>query len=261
MINTYKDLKGRVWGDEGIPKWIYRSGYFDLEDLPEVITSIYVNELIGKNPGYELFYFSDADCEQFIKEEWGDEYLDLYNTLIPTAYKADFFRYLLLYKYGGIWGDFTQIPLVPMNDFILNVDRVFCMDRPASSEENDFELYNAIMMVKPNDEVVKNAINISKKNISNKDYCTNPLDITGPVVLGQAFRMTKYHKGKFNTKISVGTYNGNKILLNPDLNPIVVDEFKKQMIVKKLGNHVSILYKPENKHYYHAWIDRTVFNT
>ena len=257
-IKTYKDLKGRVWQQDGIPKWIFRSGPMSLEELPEVIKIVYEEEIIYKNYGYELFYFSDKDCEEFIKEEWGDEYLGIYNILIPTAYRADFFRYLLLYTYGGIWGDFTQIPLVPFDELISDVDRVFCLDRPAS--ENDLELYNAVMMVKPNDKAVKNAITISKVNIEGRKYCTNPLDITGPVVLGQAFRATEYHKSAFNIKISVGTYNKTKILLNPSFNPAIVDEFNNSVMIKKLGNHVDILYKHDNKHYFSAWVDKTVFN-
>lgn len=257
MIKTYKDLKDRVWEGEGIPKWIYRSGSFDFENLPTLVKAIYEKEIIAKNPGYELFYFSDTECKQFIIEEWGQEYLDLYNILIPTAYKADLFRYLLLYKYGGIWGDFTQVPLVSFDELISDMNRVLCLDRPAGHA--DLELYNAIMMVKPNDEVVANAITISKGNILGRKYCENPLDITGPVVLGQAYRASSCHGSKFNFKIPVGNLNGSKILLNPDMESYVVDETGKRVFVKKINNHRDILYRNNNKHYYQAWIDKTVF--
>jgi mannosyltransferase OCH1-like enzyme len=257
-IKSYKHLKGRVWQGEGIPKWIYRSGSFALNALPEIVKSIYNLEIIDKNPDYELFYFDDEECRQFIKEEWGEDYVVAYDTLIPTAYKCDLFRYLLLYTYGGIWGDFTQIPLVPFDELISNVDRVFCLDHPAGQE--DIELYNAVMMVKPKDIVVKNAITISMGNITGRKYCENPLDITGPVVLGQAFRSTEFHRSSFSKRISLGKFNNTKIILNPNLDPFVVDEFGKLLFLKKISNHKDILYTKVNKHYYTAWIDKTVYN-
>ena len=257
MIQTYKDLKGKIWEGDGIPKWIYRSGSMSLEELPDIVRTVYEKQILERNPGYEMFYFDNADCEQFILEEWGQEYLDIYNILIPTAYKADFFRYLLLYIYGGIWGDFTQVPWAQFDDMINGVDRLFCLDRPATY--TDMELYNAIMMVKPNDKVVNNAISISISNILTRNYGLNSLDITGPVVLGQAFRASEYHTGPYNTKILVGTHGSTRILLNPNWNSVVVDEDQKAMIHKKLAFHVDILYKPSNKHYDKAWHDKTVF--
>lgn len=257
MIQTYKELKGRTWGQDNIPKWIYRTGPMSLENLPDNVRAVYEDNILAKNPGYELFYFDDADCEQFIIDEWGQDYLDAYNTVIPTAYKADFFRYLLLYNYGGIWGDFTQVPWVPFDDMISGVDRLFCLDRPATY--TDMELYNAIMMVKPKDKVVDNAILISKANILTRNYGSGSLDITGPVVLGQAFRASEYHTGDYNTKILVGTHGSTRILLNPSWDPLVLDENNKAVIYKKLGYHAKILYAPSNKHYDKAWNDKTVF--
>lgn len=257
MIKTYKDLKGRKWEGDGIPKWVYRSGSMSLENIPDFLRTVYEKDILAKNPGYELFYLDNADCEQFIKEEWGQDYLAVYNTLIPTAYKADFFRYLLLYTYGGIWGDFSQIPWVPFDELIDGIDRLFCLDRPATF--TDIELYNAIMMVKPKDKVVDNAITIAKSNILTRSYGVNSLDITGPVVLGQAFRASEYHLGSYTTKILVGTHGTTRIILNPDYEPLVMDEDNKPVIFKKIKGHAEILYSKDNKHYDKAWHDRTVF--
>lgn len=258
MIQTYKDLKGRKWEGEGIPKWIYRSGPMSLEELPDNVRTVYEKQILEANPQYKLFYFDNADCEQFIIDEWGQDYLDTYNILIPTAYKADFFRYLLLYTYGGIWGDFTQVPLVKLDEFTKGLDRIFCLDRPATF--TNMELYNAIIMVKPKDKVIDNAITISKSNILTRNYGVNSLDITGPVVLGQAYRSSEHHTGKFNKKIPIGIHGKTRIILNPDYDPLVLDENKKPVIFKKLGYHASILYGPTNKHYDKAWHDKTVFN-
>lgn len=50
-IKKYNDLKGRVWTDGGIPKWIFRTGGLEYEDLPAQIKTIY-NHILDNNPGY-----------------------------------------------------------------------------------------------------------------------------------------------------------------------------------------------------------------
>ena len=47
-------------------------------------------------------------CREFIKVNFNPLVLKAYDTLIPTAYKADLFRLCVLYINGGIYGDLTQ---------------------------------------------------------------------------------------------------------------------------------------------------------
>jgi mannosyltransferase OCH1-like enzyme len=87
FIKDYKDIGS-------IPKIIYRTGPFKFEHIPSQILDLYQKDL-NNNPEYSLFYFDDFDCERFISDYYGIDILQIYNTLIPSAFKADLFRYMI----------------------------------------------------------------------------------------------------------------------------------------------------------------------
>jgi mannosyltransferase OCH1-like enzyme len=256
MIKTFDDIRDRKWEGEGIPKWIFRTGPFKKDDLPEVIRHIYLDLLI-KNPGYELFYFSNEDCMLSIYHHYGEEYFRLHQKLVPTAYQADFWRYLILNQYGGCYGDFSQIPLVSYDELTEGVDRVFVRDDPS----NRSYLYNATICCKPGDEVVLKAIEISVKNISSNNYGTGALDVTGPVVLGQAFLQKGYNLAVYGKEIALGKYKESNILQHRHTGGFICDEIGKNVFLTKLANHNGLVYNSvhRNIHYDRAWKEKKVF--
>jgi mannosyltransferase OCH1-like enzyme len=255
-IKTFKDIKDRKWEGEGIPKWIFKTGPFKAEDLPIVMREIYL-DILAKNPGYELFYFSNEDCMLSIHHHYGEEYFRLHQKLIPTAYQADFWRYCILNQYGGCYGDFSQIPLVPYDELIEGVDRVFVRDDPS----NKSFLYNAVMCAKPGDEIIAKAIDISAKNIRTNNHGISSLDVTGPTVLGQAFLHKGYNLNPRSKEISLGDYNGSRILQHRYSGGFVCDKDAKNVFLTKLSNHFGLVYDGAHKniHYDQAWKEKKVF--
>jgi mannosyltransferase OCH1-like enzyme len=253
-IKKYKDIKGRKWTESGIPKWIFRTGGLEYEDLSFEITTLY-SHILNNNPEYELFYFSDKDCVKFILEEYGQEYLNYYNTLIPTAYKADLFRYCLLNKYGGCYGDFTLLPLISYNEIIQGVDRVFVRDDGSGVKGS---LWNALMCTKAADPILSKSIEISINHIKIKYFGNNPLDVTGPTVLGEAFRQVGYNP-THQFDISLGDNGGSRIYVH-DINLYVRDVNDRNIIIKKIIDiHNSNLYGEKNVHYDTAWYNGEIY--
>jgi len=85
-----------------IPKIIWQTHESPYEDLPELYKT---NSQTYKDlDGWEYRYHSNADREAFIAEHFPD-YLFLYQYIRPGIYRADFWRYLVLYKYGGFYAD------------------------------------------------------------------------------------------------------------------------------------------------------------
>ena len=62
------------------------------------------------NPRFHHRLFDDNECHDFIRDNFDESVLHAYNKLIPGAYKADLWRYCVLYKLGGIYLDIKYIP-------------------------------------------------------------------------------------------------------------------------------------------------------
>jgi mannosyltransferase OCH1-like enzyme len=185
-IKTYSDLKGRIWGSDGIPKWIFRAGNDSLENLHPEIAQIYTTQL-ENNPDYELFYFSREDKLQFITDQNNDKLLSAYNTIVPEAFKTDIFRYVIINTYGGVYMDFSMQTLVPLADIIKNYTYVYVKD---SAGDYDFiqGIYNAFIISPKDNTLLKTAIERCVYNISNRIYGETDLSVTSPHLLGTVYR-------------------------------------------------------------------------
>lgn len=56
------------------------------------------------NPDYEYRFFDDADVVQFIEREF-PHYIDVFRGFLYPIQRYDFFRYLVVYRYGGFYFD------------------------------------------------------------------------------------------------------------------------------------------------------------
>ncbi len=90
-----------------VEKIIWQTHKFKYEDLPEIYLKNSKTWIEGL-PGWEYRYFSDIDVENFIKEFY-PQYLIIYNSIKPGMYRADIWRYQVVYKYGGIYADMDSI--------------------------------------------------------------------------------------------------------------------------------------------------------
>ena len=261
MIKTYKDLKSHKIDQNGsIPKIVFRTSKYKLEDLPKEIIDLYEDEM-ANNLEYTLFYFDDKDCDEFIILEYGIITFDYYSQLVPSAYKADFWRYLVLYKYGGLYLDFTMHTLVPFDEIIKNYKEVYVRDTCDLCG-----IYNAFIAVKPNATLLKKAIEKVLENIRNKYKGVNALDVTGPTMFGRIFKheLNLY----FYDWIPLGEMQGGIYLYSNPANEFIVDG-DKHIIKNRLENHYEITYQenlhplvPEMKplnHYSRLWAEDKTF--
>lgn len=107
-----------------IPKIIHQTAQSWESLCPEIINNI--NHLKRLNIGYEYRFYDESDRILFIRENYGDEELAAYE-LISDKYgvaKADLFRYLLIYKLGGVYLDIKSSVSVPLDELIRNEDTI-----------------------------------------------------------------------------------------------------------------------------------------
>jgi glycosyltransferase involved in cell wall biosynthesis len=144
-----------------------------------------VDRLKENHPEFEYKLFDDEDCRVFIKEHFPEEVLLAYDALIPGAYKADLWRYCVLYIHGGIYLD-VKIQLVDGLTFHSFVDKEYVV-RDGKIVKNGIEyasIYNGLMICKKKNPSLLNTIVNVVYNVSTKFMGDNPWESTGPRLLG-----------------------------------------------------------------------------
>lgn len=103
--------------EAAIPKIIHQT--FKSYKLPEQFRRnvIRIQEM---NPGWEYRLYDDKAVEEFIRKEYGGGVLKTYFKIDSRygAARADLFRYLLIYKMGGVYLDIKSTFSCPMDQVI-----------------------------------------------------------------------------------------------------------------------------------------------
>lgn len=96
-----------------IPYIIHQTFYTTV--LPLEIVKI-INHNKKMCPNYKFYFYNDDDCEKYIKENFDTRVYNAYMKLNKKygAMKADFFRYCILYKIGGIYLDIKSKINIPL---------------------------------------------------------------------------------------------------------------------------------------------------
>lgn len=90
---------------------------------PEIRSSI--QRICELNPEWSHHLYDQTDMEQFIERHYGQRMLQLFARIEPLygAARADLFRYLLLYKLGGVYLDVKSSMTRPLREVIRPDDR------------------------------------------------------------------------------------------------------------------------------------------
>jgi mannosyltransferase OCH1-like enzyme len=225
-----------------VPLTIYQTWY--TKDLVEKMSEN-VDKLKRQNPRFQHFLFDDHDCRNFIKQNFPEEVLIAFDSFKPGAYKADLWRYCILYIHGGIYLDikykcvngFKFIALTEKEHFPSDVEITEYQGEPYKA------VWNALIISKPKNEILLKAINQIVENVKNKYYGNSPLDITGPVMFGKFF--TEEEKKNSLVKRYVGSQgNGASIT-----NILILNEYPEYRDEQKTNT----------KHYQEYWKKRDVY--
>ena len=84
-----------------------------------------VDALRNMNPGWEYRFYDDSDIATFIKGNYPAWVWGYFERIDPRygAARADFFRYLLMYKVGGVYLDIKSTIRRPLDTVLLSSDR------------------------------------------------------------------------------------------------------------------------------------------
>jgi hypothetical protein len=87
--------------------------------IPDALQST-VDNLAFQNPLWEHRLYNDEDAEKFVMDNYGHEIYKVYNMLSPQygAARADLFRYMVVYKEGGVYLDLKSSFTRPIDEVL-----------------------------------------------------------------------------------------------------------------------------------------------
>ena len=222
-----------------IPTNIFQTWYSKV--LPPLMT-LSILKIKKLNTNFKYFLYDDNDCRKFIKTYFRSDVLEAYDKLIPGAYKADLWRYCVLFIKGGIYLDIKYTPLNGFKFINLTESEHLVYDI------DGVNIYNALMVCLPGNQLLINAINRIVENVENKFYGNSFLEPTGPKLLS-----------KLITEDNKSIVDLNHTELNGDNNYRII-YFNGKPILKSYNGHVNERDKNSKKrHYSHLWNERRVY--
>ncbi|WP_170605162.1 glycosyltransferase family 32 protein [Ruegeria arenilitoris] len=190
---------------ETIPKIIHQT-YFKRPDAPDFPEELKANvqNLEEQNPDWEYRFYDDTEIEKYI-QKYFPELLEYYQKIDHRygAARADFFRYLVMYREGGAYLDIKSSASEPLSDLVQPSDRFILSHWPRSWPKimlgqhpgisNPIgELQQWYIICAPGHPFLKAVIN----NVCNNIECYNPVvhdygswgvfNLTGPIAYTEA---------------------------------------------------------------------------
>jgi mannosyltransferase OCH1-like enzyme len=187
----------RSGGEPVIPLHIYQT--WKTKHLPEGMQKC-VDKLKEGNPEFEHHLYSDEECRTFIADHFEPDVVYAYDKLIPGAYRADLWRYCVLYINGGIYLDIKYYNVPPFKLIELTDKEYFAKD----IEQSGSGIYQAVMVCKPGNPKLKGAIDAIARHAKEKYYGNSIFDVTGPTLLRRFFTDEEWEK----CEITLGEGNG-----------------------------------------------------
>jgi hypothetical protein len=174
----------------GVPLVIYRT--WNTNNISKRMNDSIMRS-IEKSPEFDNYIYNDQTCLEFIEKNYEPNVANAFKCLRPGAYKADLWRYCILYKNGGVYADIKLELHVSLKDILEKHPKLFVIDMHAPGHKFTTPLWNGLMSSPPGNPVFRSCIDEIILNCKNKDYKSGYLDITACDLLG---RMTDKHEGK-----------------------------------------------------------------
>ena len=242
ILNYNKLIKPFIFKrnyDSIIPLHLYTCWH--TKDLPPLMKANYDN-LVATNPRITFHLYDEPECREFILNNFKPDVLAAYDSLIPSSYKSDLWRFCMLFINGGIYMDIKYRCVNGFKFLDLTEKEYFVRDNDPK------DTYTALIVTLPGNQILFKCIRQIVENVKNKYYGELWLDPTGPGLLGKYFTQEE--------KNNMEMYHG------------LVESINKYYIVK--GDRIILGfyegYREEQKqfqkqkHYSDFWRERNIYN-
>jgi hypothetical protein len=220
--------------------------------------SMLTNSWKVHNPNYGYFFFDERSRNEFIQENFCKAIYDTYLKILPGAFRADLFRYCVLYIFGGVFADIDTICLNSIDKLIdKNIDFVTAIDLNNNPEiPGKYYLTNGFIASTPRHPILARCIALVVENVQKGSMPPCNLDFSGPGVLGRSVNHflnlpenTSFvnKEGIHRNNILINGFKDLKLLKFDAEKEIMLDgETKEILLQNKNGNRfIQEIYKNE----------------
>lgn len=252
-----------------IPNNVFQT--WNTKTLPRMM-QLNRNRMIRNNPDINFHLYDDQECEIFIQENFHEDVYQSFRKLIPGAYKADLWRYCVLYHYGGIYIDikFQFFQNLRLCSFLQ--EEYFVLDQPYKATfsiqedlrfinssffipslqkkktwKDKMGIYNGFMVCLPRNKFLYQCIREIVNNVKSKYYGPNPLYITGPGLLGEIYFKDNYEQKLLKMKLYLSRMGTH-----------ILDKTKIVCFIYPTYRHEQ--HKFGTTHYSLLWDQKKIFN-
>ena len=164
-----------------IPRILWQTNFTNRVTLP-----VYLNYLCNRLLAYDYDYrfMITEDRADFIKENYSEEIFNAYSRIQIGAAQADFWRLMVLDKYGGVYLDIDAHLVWPIGSIIRDdQEELYVLARKG-------DISNYFIASKKDNHHLKEMRNIVFNNIK-ENTIKNVYELTGPGVFNQVLDVDK----------------------------------------------------------------------
>lgn len=182
-----------------IPKNIFQS-WISKDLHPEIQKKVDMMKIL--NPEYSYQLYTDSEIDEFVNTFYPGEISECFNRLNVPVAKVDFWRYLVLYKFGGVYVDLDSSINISLNELIGQNDTAII-----TAETNPNTFVQWALIFDKQHPILKKVIELIIENIQNNSYPNDILRMTGPQVYSKA--ILSLHYDLFGENLNFNSINNS----------------------------------------------------
>ena len=166
-----------------IPKQVFTVGKDHEPPLP--IRSF----LHEAHPDYRLVHRDDQEALEYIRQHLGRKTSEAYRCLAAPAFRADLYRFCVLFEEGGIYMDADLVPIVPLERFVHPCKLTLGHDYPMSAVRGSKQ--QKLLAAPPGERLFRCMIDAIVDNVEQRRTPRNPLEFSGPHLLQKCYEQVQ----------------------------------------------------------------------
>lgn len=229
-----------------IPKNIFQT--WETKNISDGFETL-IKSWKDNNSTYTHYFFDAYDREEFIKNNFNENVYNAYCRIIPGAFKADFWRYCVLYINGGVYVDIDTVCFNSIDSFLTeDIEFMTPIDLNNHPLYGKYNLFNCFIASIPGHPILLDCINRIVYNVENNIVPFSNLDFSGPGILGKSTNKymgnneensfigkegivnnIKFLKFQYGIEYVRDIENGNILFQNKNGNKIIQDIYNTEI--------------------------------